>query len=69
MSCQDTRATAFRERFFAYSETALAPSPALKPSMGARSAVPDSRRPWKDMPGTFGAGNAEMEAPRMNSVH
>ena len=33
---QDTRATAFRERFFACGETALVPLPALEPSLGAR---------------------------------
>jgi len=33
---QDTRATALHERFFACGETALAPLPALKPSLGAR---------------------------------
>jgi hypothetical protein len=32
---QDTRATAFHKRFFAYGETALAPLPALKTSQCA----------------------------------
>jgi hypothetical protein len=33
---QDTRATAFHERFSACGEIALAPLPALEPSLGAR---------------------------------
>jgi len=33
---QDTRATAFHERFFACGETALVALPALRPSLVAR---------------------------------
>jgi hypothetical protein len=50
---QDTRATALRERFFAYGETALAPLPALKTSVCAIRLFPTARMSWSGAPDAF----------------